>query len=65
MLTKKNVLQSINELPDHFSMDQLLDRVLSLQKKTQDEASLADNDLSLALEKKKIKNALVFKRKSF
>lgn len=65
MLTKKNVLQSINELPDNFSMDQLLDRVLALQKKTQKETTLSDNDLSLALEKKKIKNALVYKRKSF
>lgn len=32
MLTKKKVLQSIKELPDHFSIDELIDRVMLLQK---------------------------------
>lgn len=32
MLDKKKVLKSIKELPDSFSLDELIDRVILLQK---------------------------------
>lgn len=32
MLNKKQVLESINNLPDSFSVDELIDRVIVLQK---------------------------------
>lgn len=32
MLTKKQVLESIKELPESFSVDELIDRVILLQK---------------------------------
>ncbi len=32
MLTKNKVLQTINDLPDKFSLDELLDRIILLQK---------------------------------
>jgi hypothetical protein len=32
MLTKVKLLQAIKELPDKFSMDDLLDRIVLLQK---------------------------------
>jgi predicted transcriptional regulator len=32
MLTKKQVLASIKDLPDSFSVDDLIDRVILLQK---------------------------------
>jgi len=32
MLTKKRLLQTINDLPDKFSIDDLFDRVILLQK---------------------------------
>jgi hypothetical protein len=32
MLTKKKLMQSIKDLPDSFSIDELLDRVIFLQK---------------------------------
>jgi hypothetical protein len=32
MLTKDKILRTVQELPDHFSIDELLDRILLLQK---------------------------------
>ncbi len=32
MLTKKRVLQTINDLPDKFSIEDLFDRIILLQK---------------------------------
>jgi hypothetical protein len=32
MLDKKKVLKSIKELPDSFSLDELIDRIILLQK---------------------------------
>ena len=32
MISKKKLLESIKELPDSFSIDELLDRVMFLQK---------------------------------
>ncbi len=32
MLTKKKVLQTMKDLPDKFSLDDLLDRIVLLQK---------------------------------
>ncbi len=32
MLTKDRVIQTVNELPEQFSVDELLDRILLLQK---------------------------------
>lgn len=44
MLTKKKLLQSIKDLPEHFSIDDLLDRVILLQK--------IENGLKQSIEKK-------------
>jgi hypothetical protein len=32
MLSKEKILQSINELPDQFSMEELFERIILLQK---------------------------------
>jgi len=32
MLTKEKVINSLNELPDTFSMDELIDKLMLLQK---------------------------------
>jgi hypothetical protein len=32
MLEKKKVLSTINDLPDKFSMDEMIDRIVLLQK---------------------------------
>lgn len=32
MLTKDKILKTVQELPDHFSIDDLLDRIMLLQK---------------------------------
>ncbi len=32
MLDKKKVLQTINDLPDSFSIDEVIDRIVLLQK---------------------------------
>jgi len=32
MLTKEKLLQTINDLPDKFSLDDVLDRIILLQK---------------------------------
>lgn len=32
MLTKDKILRTVQELPDHFSIDELLDRIMLLQK---------------------------------
>jgi hypothetical protein len=32
MITKKKLLQSIKELPDSFSVDEIIDRIILLQK---------------------------------
>lgn len=32
MLTKDKILRTVQDLPDHFSIDELLDRILLLQK---------------------------------
>ncbi len=32
MLTKKKVIASLNDLPEQFSFDELLDRIMLLQK---------------------------------
>ncbi|HXB40429.1 MAG TPA: hypothetical protein VNZ49_07790 [Bacteroidia bacterium] len=32
MLTKKKLLQSIKDLPENFSVDEIIDRIILLQK---------------------------------
>ena len=32
MLTKEKVLESIKHLPDHFSVDEIIDRIILLDK---------------------------------
>ena len=32
MISKKNVIQGLEKLPDHFSIDALLDRLLLIEK---------------------------------
>jgi len=32
MLTKKKILNTIKKLPDHFSIDDLLDKIILLEK---------------------------------
>jgi hypothetical protein len=43
MLTKDKVLKTISELPDHFSLDELIDRLIFIEKVQKGmEESLAD-----------------------
>ena len=41
MITKENVLDSLKNLPDHFSIDELIDKLLFIEKV---EKGLAQSD---------------------
>ena len=57
MLTKEKVIQTINDLPDTFSLDDLLDRIFLLQKiEIGLEQSLSGKTLSTEQAKGKLKN---------
>ena len=43
MLTKEKVLETVNKLPDKFSLDELLDEMILLQK-IEKGLSQSDND---------------------
>ncbi len=59
MLTKKKILSTIKELPDHFSIDDLLDSIMILQKiETGIEQSKDSMVYSTAQAKKKLKKWL-------
>ena len=43
MLTKDTVIKTVSELPDHFSLDELIDRLIFIEKVQKGmEESLAD-----------------------
>ena len=45
MLTKEKVLQIVKQLPDQFSLDELLDKMLLLQKIERGLAQSDDDDV--------------------
>jgi hypothetical protein len=52
MITKKKLMQSIKDLPDSFSIDELLDRVIFLQKV---ESGLSQSDKGQTISTKEAK----------
>jgi len=59
MLTKKQVLESIKELPESFSVDELIDRVILLQKIEEGlEQSAKEETVSTADARKKLERWL-------
>ncbi len=59
MLTKKNVIKSIKELPEKFSVEEVIDRIILLQKIDLGiEQSIAGNVHSTASAKSKLKKWL-------
>ena len=57
MLTREQVLLSINQLPDKFSVDEVIDRIVLLEKiengllQSQNNQVIADEDLDKHLPK--------------
>jgi hypothetical protein len=59
MLVKKKVLQTIRELPENFSIDELMERMILLEKIDNGlKQSEADKVISTAIAKKKLKKWL-------
>jgi hypothetical protein len=59
MLVKKKVLQTIRELPENFSIEELMDRVIVLEKIDQGlKQSETNKVISTASAKKKLKKWL-------
>jgi len=55
MLTKAQLLETINDLPESFSMDDVLDRILLLQKIDRGlQQSIAGNTMSTDEAKEKL-----------
>jgi hypothetical protein len=55
MLTKENVLKTVSKLPDNFSLDELIDKLIFIDKVQKGlEESLADKVISKDEAKKKL-----------
>jgi hypothetical protein len=55
MLTKENVIKTVSNLPDHFSLDELIDRLIFIDKVQKGlEESLADKVITKELAKKRL-----------
>jgi hypothetical protein len=55
MLTKEKVIETVNKLPDKFSLDELLDEMILLQKiekglsQSDNDEVISDNELDVKL----------------
>ena len=59
MLTKSNIIQTINSLPNNFSIEEVIDRIVFLQKvEIGLKQSEKENTFSTAEAKKKLKKWL-------
>jgi hypothetical protein len=55
MLTKENVIKTVSNLPDNFSLDELIDRLIFIDKVQKGlEESLADKVVTKDVAKKRL-----------